>query len=307
MKTIVFGNYKGGVGKTTSTFAIGEMMSRVYAKNVLLLDLDPQSSLTQICTNSVNAKKKESKTLDEYDDDETLNYVYDILTTKYKNNSNVDIKFDIKKIVKNINVYKQDNKKSWFQFIPSSLFYRDKLGLDQLNINMTNSLEYMSILRVFLDQLEAAVPYDYVLIDCPPSSTLITQGAFLASDYYVIPTILDDISSNGVLHYIETIKNTYLKYCDKQFSDDFLLNKHLFKNQPELLGVFYTMQHTTVSYDAVKAKFEAAAKNRFDIFENTIANSVDLSRKIAVGASTDNYEKLTEELMKKLNKLQKQK
>lgn len=42
MKTIVFLNNKGGVGKTASTTTIVHMMATKFNKKVLLIDLDPQ-------------------------------------------------------------------------------------------------------------------------------------------------------------------------------------------------------------------------------------------------------------------------
>lgn len=47
MKTIAFINYKGGVGKTTSTVNCGAGLAR-EGKRVLLVDTDPQANLTTI-------------------------------------------------------------------------------------------------------------------------------------------------------------------------------------------------------------------------------------------------------------------
>lgn len=52
MKTIVWGNYKGGVGKTTSTYQVASYFAEM-GHCVLLLDLDPQCSLSHICSRTM--------------------------------------------------------------------------------------------------------------------------------------------------------------------------------------------------------------------------------------------------------------
>ncbi len=47
VKIIFVGNYKGGVGKTTSVLNFAEHFSKVN-KKVLVIDIDPQSSLSEI-------------------------------------------------------------------------------------------------------------------------------------------------------------------------------------------------------------------------------------------------------------------
>ena len=44
-KTIFIGNYKGGVGKTTTTLNLADNFSK-EKKKILTIDLDPQSSLS---------------------------------------------------------------------------------------------------------------------------------------------------------------------------------------------------------------------------------------------------------------------
>lgn len=49
-KTIATINFKGGVGKTTVTWCLGDLISTYGSSNVLLFDLDAQMSLTQAIT-----------------------------------------------------------------------------------------------------------------------------------------------------------------------------------------------------------------------------------------------------------------
>jgi len=48
-KVVSFINYKGGVGKTTTTYHIGCALSLYHNKKVLLVDVDPQTNLTFLC------------------------------------------------------------------------------------------------------------------------------------------------------------------------------------------------------------------------------------------------------------------
>ena len=139
-------------------------------------------------------------------DSETLNYIFDLSIKKIEKYPSLRLNFS-KSIIK--------RKDDFYSYIPSSLFYRKGgHGLDNLAIKMKGNIEYLLILKNYLDTIKNE--FDYIIIDCPPSSNLITQSAFLLSDFYLIPTVLDEISTNGVIHYIHTVQNTYSRYCDDE-------------------------------------------------------------------------------------------
>src|SRR5437867_1647765 len=48
-KIVSFINYKGGVGKTTTTYHVGCSLAQHHGKKVLLVDIDPQTNLTFLC------------------------------------------------------------------------------------------------------------------------------------------------------------------------------------------------------------------------------------------------------------------
>src|SRR6516162_3313358 len=49
-RVIAFINYKGGVAKTTTTYHIGCSLAQQFNKKVLLVDIDPQTNLTFLCS-----------------------------------------------------------------------------------------------------------------------------------------------------------------------------------------------------------------------------------------------------------------
>lgn len=290
-KVVFIGNYKGGVGKTTTVVNFADSLSK-KGKKILTIDLDPQSSLSEIqVTNFL------SKTLAKLDDDEVLNHFFDLYVTKIKKYPSLIIPFSEKIIHK---------KDDFYSFIPSSLFYKKGLGLDALAMKMLPNLEYLSILENLLSKIKDG--YDYILIDCPPSNNVITQSAFLSSDYYLIPSILDHLSTNGVVHYIKVIEKIYSDYCENDKNEESALAKALFGKKPELVGIFYNLIRGTVSYETEKTQFLGELKKSFGnnspyIFESQINNFVDIARETANGNLFNyrkDFEPVVEEFLKRI-------
>jgi chromosome partitioning protein len=71
-------------------------------------------------------------------------------------------------------------------------------------------IEKLSVIKNVIDAVVSE--YDYVLLDCPPNVNLVTQNAFFASDYYVVPAIPDFLSTVGI--------SQITKYMD-QFNHDY--------------------------------------------------------------------------------------
>lgn len=295
-KKIFVGNYKGGVGKTTSVFSLATKLGQ-KGKKVLLIDLDPQSSLSEICMRKYS---NSTRTLDQLEPQETLNYVFDMYIKKTEVYKSIKLGFELKSLIKECGVV---------SFIPSSLFYQGSRGLDELALEMKSNVEYLSILKQFIDLIDLEYKFDYIFIDCPPSSNVITQGAFLMCDLYLVPTILDGMSTNGVIHYINTVNETYNKYCKND--KDALFNKHFFGEKPKLIGIFYTLIRGQATYEDDKINFKNSLQSiEFEdniyIFKEYVNNYIDIARTIKLGELSrerDEYENLAKELILRLDQL----
>lgn len=291
-KTIFVGNYKGGVGKTTSVLNLAEYFSE-KKKKVLVLDVDPQSSLSEILVS--NGKYG---LLSELPERETLNYIFDLYITKIKKYNAIELKFD------DAVIKRYDEK---YDFVPSSLFYRGNMGLDALALLMEDDIQYLSILKNWVDTVKDR--YDLILIDCPPSDNLITRSAFLMSDYYIIPTVLDGLSTKGVIHYIDTVERTYNEYCRDR--EDALIARHFFGEKPELIGIFFNLLRGQVNYKDEKADFAEEIGKLYDkdpILKSVINNYIDIARSTQMGVASDekqDFEKLADEIIGRIDEYSK--
>ena len=176
-KVIAIANQKGGVGKTTTAVNLGVALG-ISGKKVLLIDADPQGSLTKSCKiDNADADKLEV-TLSElmaYEmTGEDKDYI--LLNNSIKQFETVDL-------------------------IPSNI------SLSGTETALFNCMSRESVLKRTIEPLKQK--YDVILIDCMPSLGMMTINALAAADSVIIPCEPSFLSVKGLdllLHSIAKIK-----------------------------------------------------------------------------------------------------
>lgn len=79
-----------------------------------------------------------------------------------------------------------------------------KVKLSNADINLASDSHYQGKLRESLNPLVSN--YDYILIDCPPSLSLLTINALVASNNVIIPILCDYLSLEGLKQLISSIE-----------------------------------------------------------------------------------------------------
>lgn len=164
-RVIAIGNQKGGVGKSTTTLHLGYGLAHL-GRQVLMIDLDPQSSLTFAC----GVKGAEGSSMAEL-----LGSTEPGTVT-------------LRQIVRKMG--------DGLYLAPSDI----ALSRSEAGLLLRRGREGV------LGWALAGVKTDYVLIDCPPSLGLLTVNALTAADEVVIPTICEYLALRGIALFLETVE-----------------------------------------------------------------------------------------------------
>lgn len=206
-RIISFINLKGGVGKTTTTVAVGEILAKEYGEKVLVVDLDPQTNATVMLIDqekwriaNENNKTIHQMFLDEIEGTRVFN-IFECIKTGVSNIGDGIQGLDL---------------------LPSSIDLID-ISEDIAIVNRNKAI--IDKLKKTLEQRDyngerLIDEYSYILIDCPPNLDTITMCGVYASQYYVVPVLADTLSIYGLNQVIKKIhtKSREIKRIDKDYN-----------------------------------------------------------------------------------------
>ncbi|CAO5237443.1 ParA family protein [Frankia sp. AgKG'84/4] len=233
MRVIAVVNYKGGVGKTTLTANIGAQIA-AWGKRVLLVDLDPQASLTFsfLRPEQWRAELAESRTIKHWFEawrmDGPLLPVASLISSPPVVNRHIA------------------SGSGTLDLIASHL------SLGDVEMNLAARLggaEVHQSTRHYFDvylRLAAALArlprpgYDLVLLDCPPNFGVLTRAAIAACDQLLIPARPDELSTLGIEHLQSRLHRfiwEFNRIVDLRSDQGPVIRKL----EPVILGVVFTM------------------------------------------------------------------
>ena len=170
MKILTFNNFKGGVGKTTASLAVGSILASKGYK-VLFVDTDPQANLTSAF---LSPEKQNNK------------FAIDIMLTRPINEWGLSIMCV--------------GKRQWL--VPASIRIA---GMDLLLDQLHKDLKTYNLVNLFMGKW--ASTFDFIIIDAPAEASLMKINVFMAAHYIYIPALLEDDSLTGAIELVKFINN----------------------------------------------------------------------------------------------------
>jgi len=167
MMILAISNQKGGTGKTTTAAALGSILA-AEGRTVLLIDLDPQASLTQGL--GVEAAGRS---------------MAEVMGGALRG------PLGLAEIVQPL--------RDGLDLAPSDI------ALSSCELGLTQRLGRENVLKGALARLGAA--YELVLIDCPPSLGILTLNALMSARGVIVPSLPSAADLRGVRMFLETLAN----------------------------------------------------------------------------------------------------
>ncbi|MGF1582118.1 MAG: AAA family ATPase [Gemmataceae bacterium] len=214
-------NLKGGVGKTTLTANLAAAMwENDRSKKVIAVDLDYQRTLTQLCCSHQHLAEK-------HDRKECIQHFLltqepkapfiPVVTPSSNNKECYQESYISRKFKQCLTPVRRHNGiEEMFQLVTCSevLAEQDASGtLDDTEMQLFGewliekySLDTRFLLRRALHTDPIRNQFDYILLDCPPRLSLSCINALAASDYVLIPVLLDETSSPSVPLLLKKLK-----------------------------------------------------------------------------------------------------
>ena len=232
MKIVAVANQKGGVGKTTTSVNLAACLAAMGRK-ILLIDLDPQGN----ATSALGMSSTEDKSC-----------YGPLLGASTLAENVVETRFD------------------YLSLVPADL---DLAGVE---IEVARLDDHLIRLRSAMEPMRKEAPFDFILLDCPPSLGILMTNALAAADVVLVPLQAEYFALEGLTRIME-------------------VTEHLHSVNPDLAveGIVMTMvdNRTNLSQQVV-----AEVKTHFPklIYDTIIPRSVRLGEAPSFGKPIIEYD-----------------
>ena len=251
MPAILYGNMKGGVGKTTNSVMTAYQLAKLGYKT-LVCDLDPQANATQLLRRTYGLQQGT---------DLQINKTMMVALTEE----------NIKPAIVNImdNLYLLPSSED-FKNYPDFLEMKFMLDKEMIESGDSTTLQSeMSKVKeqrisYFAQQLaKVRDEYDFVIIDVPPTLSVFTDSAIYATDYVIIVLQTQQRSLDGAETFFAYLQQMYNDYANIDF---------------DILGVLAVLLKNNVGLDNQILKDAEADFGKDMLFNQIIRHMERLKR-----------------------------
>ena len=185
------------MGKTTLAFHLGTGLAWLHNSRVLLIDMDHQSSLSILCLGQARWENaiEEGRLVDEI-------FRYFVDQGHEMPGDNIIIPSPMRWVDQDMNYDSMD-------IVPASL------QLDDIEIELTathqgnairSEWNKRTLMCRWIEETGIDDRYDYIILDCPPATKMVSQNAIAVSHGYIVPVIPEAVMERGAPHLYDMMR-----------------------------------------------------------------------------------------------------